>query len=34
MPEDKAAGLMQERCVEFIANPPENWDGAITFHTK
>ena len=33
-PGDKAAALMLERCVEFIANPPENWDGAITFHTK
>ncbi|MBR7080506.1 MAG: guanylate cyclase [Treponema sp.] len=34
VPEDKAAKLMLDRCVEFIKNPPENWDGAITFHTK
>ena len=34
VPEDKAALLMQERCIEFIQNPPENWDGAITYHTK
>ena len=34
LPEDKAANLMLERCLEFEKNPPENWDGAITFHTK
>ncbi len=34
VPGEKAATLMLERCNEFIANPPENWDGAITFHTK
>lgn len=34
MPEDKAALLMKERCIDFIQNPPENWDGAITYHTK
>jgi hypothetical protein len=33
-PQDKAAKLMLERCDKFIANPPENWDGAITFNTK
>ena len=33
-PGDKAARLMLDRCIEFIQNPPENWDGAITFHTK
>ena len=33
-PNDKAARLMLDRCIEFIQNPPENWDGAITFHTK
>lgn len=33
-PEDKAAQLMNDRCVEFINNPPENWDGAISFKTK
>ena len=33
-PSDKAARLMLDRCIEFIQNPPENWDGAITFHTK
>ncbi len=32
--EDKASKLMISRCTEFIANPPENWDGAITFNTK
>ncbi len=31
---DKAAELMLSRCIEFIANPPENWDGAIAFNTK
>lgn len=34
LPNDKAASLMLERCIEFENNPPENWDGAITFHTK
>ena len=34
VPDDKAAKLMLDRCVEFIKNPPENWDGAITYHTK
>ena len=34
VPEDKAAKLMLDRCIEFIKNPPENWDGAITYHTK
>ena len=33
-PDDKAARLMLDRCIEFIQNPPESWDGAITFHTK
>ena len=33
-PSDKAARLMLDRCIEFIQNPPESWDGAITFHTK
>ena len=33
-PNDKASRLMLDRCIEFIQNPPENWDGAITFHTK
>lgn len=32
--DDKAAKLMLSRCEEFIANPPENWDGAIAFMTK
>ncbi len=31
---DKAAKLMLERCLDFIANPPEHWDGAIAFTTK
>ena len=34
LPDDKAAKLMLERCIEFEKNPPEKWDGAITFHTK
>ena len=33
-PNDKASKLMLERCIKFIQNPPENWDGAITFTTK
>ena len=33
-PNDKAARLMMDRCIDFIQNPPEHWDGAITFHTK
>lgn len=31
---DKAATLMLDRCKDFIENPPENWDGAISFKTK
>ena len=31
---DKAAKLMQGRCIDFIENPPEHWDGAIAFTTK
>ena len=31
---DKAAKLMKSRCEDFIANPPEHWDGAIAFTTK
>ncbi|MCQ2594339.1 MAG: guanylate cyclase [Treponemataceae bacterium] len=31
---DKAAELMLDRCNDFIENPPENWDGAISFTTK
>lgn len=31
---DKATKLMITRCEEFIANPPENWDGGFEFHTK
>lgn len=31
---DKAAKLMLSRCIDFIKNPPENWDGAIKFTTK
>lgn len=31
---DKAAKLMLSRCIDFIENPPENWDGAIKFTTK
>ena len=25
--DDKAAGLMVERCRQLIAEPPKNWDG-------
>ena len=32
--DDKASKLMISRCEEFIANPPEHWDGAIAFTTK
>lgn len=34
VPDDKAAKLMLDRSIEFRSNPPENWDGAITYHTK
>ena len=34
MPEDKASRLMLDRSLAFRDNPPENWDGAVTFHTK
>ena len=34
VPGDKASKLLFERCETFIKNPPENWDGAITFSTK
>ncbi len=34
VPEDKAAKLMISRCEQFIDNPPENWDGAISYTTK
>ena len=34
VPEDKASRLMLDRSLEFRDNPPENWDGAVTFHTK
>lgn len=34
VPDDKASKLMKSRCEDFIANPPENWDGAIKFTTK
>lgn len=30
----KQYGLYIERCDEFIANPPENWDGVYTFTHK
>ncbi|MCR4822449.1 MAG: guanylate cyclase [Treponema sp.] len=32
--EEKAASLMLERCNEYIANPPEKWEGATIFTTK
>ena len=32
--DDKASKLMISRCEEFIANPPDHWDGAIAFTTK
>jgi adenylate cyclase len=28
--DDKAAGLMVERCQQLIAEPPKNWDGVWT----
>ena len=31
---DKSAILMIERCKEFIKNPPENWEGAISLTSK
>ena len=31
---DKSAQLMIERCKEFIKNPPENWEGAISLTSK
>ena len=34
LPEDKAANLMLERCIQFKENPPENWDGAIALKSK
>ena len=34
LPEDKAANLMLERCIQFKENPPENWDGAIALTSK
>ena len=34
VPDDKAAKLMLERSLAFRENPPQNWDGAITYHTK
>lgn len=32
--EDKAAFVMIKRCEEFLENPPENWDGAISLTSK
>ncbi len=34
LPEEKAASVMLKRCDDFIANPPESWDGATVFTTK
>ena len=34
MPQDKAAKLMAERCTEFSAHPPEDWDGAVALTSK
>ncbi len=31
---EKAAGIMLERCQEYIRKPPENWNGAITLTSK
>lgn len=33
-PADKSASKMYERCLEFISNPPLNWDGAYSLNTK
>lgn len=32
--DDKACLLMISRCTDFIENPPESWDGSISFTTK
>lgn len=32
--DDKASIVLQNRCNEFIANPPEKWDGAIQLTNK
>ena len=34
LPADKSASKMYERCLEFISNPPLNWDGAYSLNTK
>lgn len=31
---DKAAMVMFDRCIDYIKDPPEKWDGAIEFTTK
>lgn len=31
---DKSTNLMIERCKEFIENPPDNWEGAISLTSK
>ena len=34
LPEDKAAKLMLERCIEFEKTKPKDWDGAIALTSK
>lgn len=34
LPADKSASKMYKRCLEFISNPPLNWDGAYSLNTK
>lgn len=34
LPADKSASKMYKRCLEFISNPPLNWDGTYSLNTK
>jgi adenylate cyclase len=35
MPDDRASQVYIDRCLEYLANPPnENWDGVYEFKTK
>ena len=34
LPADKSASKMYKRCLEYISNPPLNWDGAYSLNTK
>ena len=33
-PEDKAAGLLHDRCLNYTKNRPDSWDGSFTLTTK